>query len=150
MYLLASLDKGTKFSGQQLDNWKIETCPMSSAAFAEDPGSEIYAAWENDGQIYFRLIQRPKDFRELIGRRTVSPPGKGGGRKHPALAFNNKGDMLLAWTEGTGWNRGGSLVWQVYNNEGKLGESGNKKGAIPVWGLPSVIAEPDGRFVIFH
>jgi hypothetical protein len=58
--------------------------------------------------------------------------------------------MILVWTEGTGWNRGGALAWQVYDKTGKATESGRRPGAIPVWGLPSVIAEPDGRFTIFH
>lgn len=29
-------------------------------------------------------------------------------------------------------------------------ESGRQPGAVPVWGLPAVVAEPDGRFTIFH
>ena len=58
--------------------------------------------------------------------------------------------MLLAWTEGTGWNRGGALAWQVYDKAGKVTEAGRRDAAIPVWGLPSVVAEPDGRFVILH
>ena len=33
-----------------------------------------------------------------------SVPVKG---KHPVLATNPSGETLLAWTEGTGWQRGG-------------------------------------------
>lgn len=59
--------------------------------------------------------------------------------------------MILVWTEGTGWNRGGALEWQVYDKTGKAtSESGRRPGAIPVWGLPTVVAESDGRFTILH
>ena len=77
-------------------------------------------------------------------------PGAGDNRKHPALAFNKNGDMILVWTEGTGWMRGGDLAWQVYDKTGTPGESGRRAGAIPVWGLPAVIAEANGGFTIFH
>jgi len=141
MYVLTTADQGKRFVGQQLDNWKIDTCPMSSESFAEGPRG-VYAAWDNDGQIFVAPIQNPK--------LAMQAPGEGGNRKHPSLAFNKNGDMLLAWTEGTGWNRGGALVWQVYDKTGKATESGRRDGAIPVWGLPAAIAEPDGRFVILH
>ena len=59
--------------------------------------------------------------------------------------------MILVWTEGTGWNRGGGLAWQVYDKAGKpTASAGRRPGAIPVWGLPAVIAEPNGDFTIFH
>jgi hypothetical protein len=141
MYVLKSTDQGKSFAGQQLDNWKIASCPMSSEAFAEGP-SGVYGAWENDGQIFFnRLFSKGA---------VLQAPGQGGDRQHPALAFNKHGDMILVWTEGTGWNRGGSLAWQVYDKAGVPGEAGRRAGAIPIWGLPTVVAEANGRFTIFH
>jgi hypothetical protein len=59
--------------------------------------------------------------------------------------------MLLAWTEGTGWERGGDLAWQVYDAAGRpTRERGRLAGGVPVWGLPTAVASPDGRFLIFH
>lgn len=146
MYLVRSADHGKSFAGVQMDNWKIDTCPMSSEAFAEGPGG-IYTAWDNDGQIYFTRIQTGK----LAIDAPKAGPGHGGHRKHPALAVNKNGDVILVWTEGTGWQRGGDLAWQVYDKSGKpTSESGRRHGAIPVWGLPAVVAEPDGRFTILH
>jgi hypothetical protein len=145
MYVLKSTDQGKSFTGLQLDNWKIGTCPMSSEAFAQGP-SDVYMAWETEGQIYFSRVTSPKG--EKVPNRAA--PGKGGDRQHPALAFNKKGDMILVWTEGTGWNRGGALAWQVYGKNGQPAESGRRAGAIPVWGFPAVVGETHGRFTIFH
>jgi hypothetical protein len=141
MYVLTTADQGKLFVGQQLDNWKIETCPMSSEAFAEGPRG-VVAAWDNDGQIFVAPVRNPK--------LAMQAPGEGGNRKHPSLAFNQNGEMLLAWTEGTGWMRGGALVWQMFDKAGKATESGRRDGAIPVWGMPAVIADPAGRFIILH
>ena len=146
MVALKSSDQGKSFAGQQLDNWKIDSCPMSSEAFAEGPKG-VCVAWDNDGQIFFRN----RFF--LTTNEIVLPsaaPGKGGNRQHPALAFNKNGDMILVWTEGTGWDRGGALAWQVYDKAGAPGESGRRAGAVPVWGLPTVIAEANGSFTILH
>jgi hypothetical protein len=146
MYLIQSTDKGKSFAGVQMDNWKIDSCPMSSEAFAEGP-SGVYAAWDTEGQIYFTRIQSGK----VAIDAPTAMPGQGGNRKHPAMAVNKNGDVIVVWTEGASWNRGGDLAWQVYDKAGKAtAESGRRHGAIPVWGLPTAVAEPDGRFSILH
>jgi hypothetical protein len=66
------------------------------------------------------------------------------------VAFNARGEMIVAWTEGTGWERGGALAWQVYDRAGKpTGERGRVDGGIPVWGLPAVVGTDRG-FTIIH
>jgi hypothetical protein len=63
---------------------------------------------------------------------------------------NGKGETLLAWTEGTGWAKGGSLAWQLYDSEGKpTSEKGRAEG-VPVWSLATAVAKPDGRFVVIY
>jgi hypothetical protein len=146
MYLLRSGDGGESFAGKALDNWEIMTCPMSSEAFAEGPAG-VYLAWDNDGQIFFTHTPTAS----LSAGTPTAAPGDGKSRKHPSLAVNKRGEMLLAWTEGTGWNRGGALVWQVYDAKGQpTAERGRRDGAIAVWGLPAAVAEPDGKFTIYH
>ena len=147
MYALFSADHGKTFLSEPQDNWKINTCPMSSEAFAEHPAGGVYGAWDNDGQIYFRLLQDPAKKNDTT---LLKPPGKTGDRQHPALAFNKSGEMLLAWTEGTGWNRGGAVAWQIYDKNMQPREAGRRAGAISVWGLPAVIVEADGNFTIVH
>lgn len=57
---------------------------------------------------------------------------------------------LLASTEGTGWAKGGSVAWQLYDNEGRtIGENGRAAG-VPVWSLPAAHAKPDGSFVVIY
>lgn len=146
MYLLASADRGKSFQGNRLHRWEVGHCPMSSEAFAQGPGG-LYAAWDTKGQVHFARIKR--------GSAEFDPPvaasGHGRERKHPALAVNAKGEMILVWTEGTGWQRGGDLAWQVYDPSGRpSADHGRLANAVPVWGLPAVVAEADGRFTIFH
>jgi len=61
-----------------------------------------------------------------------------------------KGEMVLFWTEGTGWQKGGALAWQVFDAAGKpTDEKGRVERGIPVWGLPTVAATGVG-FTIIH
>jgi RNA polymerase sigma factor (sigma-70 family) len=146
MYLLTSADKGKRFRGEDVHPWSIEACPMSSESFAEGPGGVVVAAWETKGQVYFARID-PK-----TGKRSgsVAAPGTGRGRKHPAVAVNAKGEMILAWTEGMGWNRGGSVAWQVYDRDSSpTAERGHAPG-VPVWSLVAVFVRPDGRFAVVY
>jgi hypothetical protein len=57
--------------------------------------------------------------------------------------------MLLAWTEGTGWAKGGSVAWQVIGSDGSAGAAGRAEG-VPVWGSIAAIAERDGTFTVIY
>ena len=143
--LLVSTDGGNTFQSSLVQPWKIESCPMSSYALLESGGG-VRAAWETDEQIYSAVIEP--------ATATLSPPfaapGQGNNRKHPVLAVNGEGKMLLAWTEGTGWNRGGALVWQLYDAKGQpTGEKGRSQ-SVPTWGLLSAVAVEDGSFLLLH
>src|SRR5262249_46661175 len=106
----------------------------------------VVGAWDTDGQVYFTTIKPgTTEF-----TKPQSAPGAGKERKHPAVAINARGDMLLAWTEGTGWERGGALAWQVFDRTGKpTEEKGRVDRGVPVWGLPAVVAT-EGGFTIVH
>lgn len=118
---------------------------MSTMALVEGP-SGVVAAWETDGQIWFAGI-KPGMTRFTEPQ---AAPGAGTNRKHPALAVNARGEKILVWTEGTGWEKGGALAWQVYDQSGKpTGEGGRVDHGIPVWGLPTVVAA-GGGFTVIH
>lgn len=142
MFLLTSTDKGKSFRGTRLDNWRLTACPMSSVSAAN--GDKLTsAAWENDGQVYFVAI-------DSSSQKPVAAPAPTGKRKHPAIATNARGATILVWTEGTGWKKGGSLAWQIFDKSGKpVGELGAAQG-VPVWGLATVVAETDGKFTVIY
>jgi hypothetical protein len=145
MYLLTSADQGKSFRGEDVHPWRITLCPMSSETFAEG-GGNVVGAWETDEQVYFARID------PTTGKRSapIAAPGKGAVRKHPAVAVNAKGETILAWTEGMGWNRGGSLAWQVYDHDGNPTAERGRAAGVPVWSLIAVFVRPDGRFVVVY
>jgi hypothetical protein len=145
MYLLTSTDSGEQFRNAKIHEWQVNTCPMSSAAFAEGDGG-VLAAWETKGQVYFCRIDQATEKRSP----PVAAPGLVAGRKHPALAVNTRGEAILVWTEGMGWNKGGFLAWQVFDKEGRpMGAPGRADG-VPTWSLVAVFARPDGGFTVIY
>jgi hypothetical protein len=79
-----------------------------------------------------------------------SVPGTSTTRKHPVLAANDRGELLAAWLEGTGWERGGSVAWQRYGSNGAVvGERGGADG-VPPWGLAAAAPLAGGRFLLLY
>lgn len=143
--LLTSRD-GVRFDDARVDTWQTNMCPMSSAALALGKGA-VVAAWETKGQVSFARV----DPRTGRASKPVHPRGSTDNRKHPAVAVNFRGEVLLAWAEGTSFTRGGSLAWRVFDPSDKnTEESGRVEGGIPLYGLPTAVARPDGGFTIIH
>lgn len=142
--LLTSTDRGKSFSMRSLDPWRLNACPMSSMSMAENEGATL-AAWETRDQVFWA----PLESNGRMAQSAVAAPGTDKS-KHPVVVANCKGQILFAWTEGTGWQRGGSFSWQVYDSNGRpLGTRGHADG-VPVWSLLSAYARPDGSFVLLH
>ena len=80
----------------------------------------------------------------------VAAPGDGKGRKHPRLAINRTGEVLLVWTEGTGWQRGGSLAWQLYDKAGQPTPERGMVAGVPVWSFGAAAVNLDGGFAILY
>ena len=140
---LISRDAGKTFEMKRLDRWNLNACPMATYALTES-NNEILGAWETKGRIYAGAISP-------VAAPTFAPaPDFGAVQKHPFLAAGANGQSLLVWTEGTGWQKGGTLAWQRRDAQGKPIESGSKPGAVPIWGLASAYARPDGGFVILY
>lgn len=144
IHLLASADYGKTFRVAAVDLWEVGTCVMSTASFAESAAG-LFGAWETKERV--RLARLPAGSPAAA---IVSIPGQDAAGKHPALAVNQEGDTLVAWAVGTGWNKGGSVAWQVFDREGRAVPSfaGRREG-LPVWSVPCVVALPDGSFRVF-
>jgi len=109
-------------------------------------GSRVLRAWETDGQVYFNSTD--------AGDPPKAPPVTADSeqmrRKHPRLAVNSKGAVLLAWTAGTSWGRGGSLGWQVFGPDERPTAVRGAQAGVPAWSFTAVVARPDGGFTIFY
>jgi hypothetical protein len=143
IYLLHSRDRGRTFQGMLLHQWNINACPMSSMDFAENRET-LACAWETGGQVYWTRFN---------GERTGDPTaatGEGKGRKHPRLAVNDKGEVLLVWTEGTGWQKGGSLAYQLYDAAGRPTAETKQLPGIPTWSFAAAVPRADNGFAILY
>jgi len=144
MYLIVSRDKGATFQGGKVSEWRVATCPMSTANFY-DSGTSMLATWENDRQVYYCRIDAANP---QPGKPVVSP-GEGGNRKFP-VAAENKGETLLVWTEGMAWQQGGNVAWQVFDKDGKPTMDRGTQRGVPVWSLVAVWPRADGGFTILY
>ncbi|MEP6755402.1 MAG: sialidase family protein [Chthonomonadales bacterium] len=143
--LMTSTDRGQTFTNRSIDAWPINACPMSSYSQASLSGGETLLGWETKEQVFTaRLLADGKSVTVPLVAPGISKS------KHPVVAGNANGDTLFAWTEGTGWAKGGSFSWQLMDKSGKLlGARGHMEG-LPAWTLLSAYAKPDGSFVIVH
>jgi hypothetical protein len=144
MFLLVSSDAGRTFRGRRVHPWKLNACPMSSAAIVARQGG-IRLAWETGHQVWFTDYDADAD--KLAA--PVAPSG-GGSRKHPALAMNSRGETLLAWAEGTGFRRGGTLEWQLFAALGQPAGAASSAPDFPASSLPAAVARPDGTFLLVY
>ncbi|HEY4281479.1 MAG TPA: sialidase family protein [Chthoniobacterales bacterium] len=145
IYLLSSTDHGATFKGADISPWNIGACVMSSASLVQSADG-ILAAWETEKQVYFgRVAQGTNELATSVGA-----TGTGVNRKYPALAVNSRGEVLLAWTEGMAWKKGGAAAWQVYDKDLKPEVAAGKSDGVPVWGLVAAFARPDGSFAVVY
>ncbi len=102
-----------------------------------DPGPGVFQP-DRSADAPGRAADRPARAVSAIASTPPSPATPGARR-------------MLVWTEGTGWQKGGSLAWQLFDRDGRPGGmSGRIKDGVPVWGLAAVVALPDGGFAIIR
>ena len=141
MNLLVSNDRGVSFKVLDLQPWDIGACPMTTSSLTEARG-RVLAGWETNKQVYFADVTGAGSSPVTL----VAAPGSGKDRKHPAIATNAVGETLMAWTDGTGWKRGGTLNWAVFR-KGAVVSTRVDAGTVPAWGMPAAIADRN-EFVI--
>src|SRR5258708_1766045 len=142
--LLVSRQPGAEFGIANAHPWKATSCPMSSAALTEGK-DRVLAAWETGEQVYFATVY-PKTMQVS---KPIAPAGSAK-RKHPVAVSNAKGETLFAWTEGTGWAKGGAVAWQLYDENGHPSPEHGRADGVPVWSLVTAFVGLDGNFVIIY
>ncbi len=142
--LLVSQRPGGEFKVAYADKWKVSTCPMSSATITEADGGAL-AAWETAGQVYCATVNA----QTLKVAPPLCPPGEAA-RKHPVAVTNRQGETLLVWTEGTAWGKGGSVVWQVYDQDGKMTSEKGRAEGVPAWSLATACTTRAGQFLVVY
>ena len=143
MYLLTSRDRDSLRRGEY-PSLAFNACPMSSESLAEDCAG-VLAAWETDQRVFFARID-PKSAKVS---KPISPPGSGSqtpergverqGRDDPGVG---RRDWMAEWR--------GLGVAGLRSVRPTTDAKGRVEAGIPVWGLPTVVARPDGSFLIIH
>jgi hypothetical protein len=142
--LLVSPRPGAEFTIANIHKWKANICPMSSATLTEG-NSGILAAWETDAQVYYANVNS----KTMQVSEPISPQGKSN-RKHPVAVANHRAETLLVWTENTSWGKGGVVVWQLFDSDGKAISEQKRADGLPAWSLATAFAESNGDFVIVN
>jgi hypothetical protein len=145
MYLLTSSDRGRTFKQDLVSPWELNACPMTTE-YVSQAEADVLIAWQTQEQVYYATVSRGTH--KLSD--PVAAPGPGNDRKFPAAVSNSRGDVLLAWTEGTAWKRGGSLAWQVFDKQGRPSEVKGGAPGVPVWSLVAAFSDPRGGFCIIY
>ena len=144
VFALLSNDGGRSFRGSRVGEWDINACPMTSMSIAAS-GDRVIGSWETDGQVFFKDLTAPSAKAQAPAGGTPETR-----RKHPRVAFADDGSLLLVWTEGTAWNKGGSLAWQLYDAAGQPSGPAAARPDVPAWSVGAVAARPGGGFVVFY
>lgn len=142
MYLLTSGRPGAATERRLLEKWQLSACPMSTSSMT-NAGGRLVMAWETNGQVSWAFVDKSGP------SAAVAAPGTGTTRKHPAIAMAG-GQVLLAWTEGMAWKRGGTLHWQEFDAQGKPNHVRGSAPDVPVWSRPAVVANGQGGFSITY
>lgn len=144
MTLLVSRDRGASFDMTTLNKWMTRMCPMSSASFAQAGAAVVVATESEDRVVYDRI-----DPRTLKLSTPVSGSG-GEKRKHPAVAANARGEVLLAGTEGAAWGERERLAWQLFGQNGEPLSEIRRVEGVPPWSSSAAFVMPDDSFVILY
>ena len=60
------------------------------------------------------------------------------------------GEVLVTWSENTGWKKASRLAFEVLAKDGQRIPTHSGQQSVPVWSLTAAYALPDGSFEILH
>lgn len=136
---LKSEDAGKSFRVLKEDPWKTGTCPASSAFLHFGEGHSI-GAWETDNRVTGAILSKK-------GTILLQTPGTAK-QKHPVLAVNARGEVLLTWVEDASWGGEGTLVAQMFSSDGVPVGEAIRQTKLPAWSFGAPYAEANGDFVV--
>lgn len=143
MHLIDASADLVHWRDREIDPMRMGMCIMSTSALNSSPNGTLLA-WETNGQIAWAQING-----DAVHPHPV--PGSGKDRKHPAMACDRNGNVLLAWTEGTAWNKGGSVAWQLLDPSGNtLPNASGRRDDLPPWDAPAVACSSDGKLIVLY
>ena len=146
VHVLWSKDYGKTFQIAVVDPWRIGMCVMSTASIAPDNGAFV-SAWETKEQIRIGTLNAGTG---QMGK-LISVPGSAKALKHPSVAVDARGNFLVAWTEGTGWNKGGAVAWQVFDAGGSpIAAAAGRADGLPAWGVPAAFVDQSGGLKVAY
>ena len=140
MVLLSSHDAGATFAAGTVDRWKSNQCPMSLPGLA-DAKDGILAAWESGRRVLWHTVAPGH-----LG--PPSEPMGSGTRKHPVAISEPTGRTLVVWSEGTGWQKGGAVEWQLHDPLGRPEGTVERREGLPPWSRPAAGVDADGNFLV--
>lgn len=147
MTLLSADAEGREAQANILDQWELRRCPLSTATI-RPAGNGLLLAWQTKQQVYW---MRAGSTEEARPSQPTPATGEPRDRKHPVAIPADDGRVLLAWTEGVGWDSGGSLAWQLYDRTGEpIDGATGRRDNVPKWSLVTGFTRPDGTFVIVY
>ncbi len=141
MRLLTTRAGSLDFQSQTLDSWNLDQCPLSTCRLVQTPDSPS-AVWISKGRVQWASLGAP----DL--RRTLSASARSA--NHPVLvSLGRTGSAIVAWTEGTGWQRGGDLAWCTLQ-AGTPNPTVQRLPGVPVWGAVAAWAESDSVVTLLY
>jgi hypothetical protein len=148
MYLVSQRENA-KAAAQKIAAIDNPLCLMSTVSLTRGKAG-VLAAWETDKQIEWGTVSAETGQIDRAAVHAIAGTGQGG-RKHPSIAANDRGQVLVAWAEGTGWQRGGSAGWQLFDAEGKpVANGAGRAEKLPVWSFAAPAALKDGTFLVLY
>lgn len=128
-----------------LQRWELSACPVSTNDIGRDYQQQNWLVFETES----RIVQLNLDDDSEPTR--VAEPLTRTRQKNPAIAFSSDGYKLIAWGEGVSFTRGGTLNWQLFDNQGNPVPAPDKPEiAIPDNSAPAATILPNGSFLILY
>ncbi|MCG8412963.1 MAG: hypothetical protein MI746_01990 [Pseudomonadales bacterium] len=130
---------------QPLQQWEATFCPLSTNDIAFNAGDQPWLVFETESRIIKMNLDDPASIA------AVADPFTETRQKNPAIAFNGRGEYVIAWAEAISHSRGGRLNLRWYDKEGaEMALHWQEAIELADFTFPAVAAMPDGNFLVLY